>query len=64
MLWRDLVDYSGFYNDLVATIQVGRAGGQSVDQVVSSYVLPAQYSDFQVADDRLRSVVQYVFNSQ
>lgn len=64
LLWRDLVDYSGFYNDLVATIQVGRAGGQSVDQVVSSYALPAQYSDFQVADDRLRSVVQYVFDSQ
>ena len=62
--WSDLASYSDFYNDLVTTIQAGQAAGDSGDDVVEAYVLPSRYSGFQVTEDRLRSVVQHVFDGQ
>ena len=46
LVWNDLVDYSGFYNDIVDRTKAAQAGGQSVDQVISSYSVPSRYSDF------------------
>ena len=62
--WNDLVNYSGFYNDLVGKALAGKAAGRSVDEVVTSYTVPSQYSDFQATEGRLRSTVQYVFDGQ
>lgn len=62
LVWQDLVDYSGFYNDIVSKAKAGQAVGQSVDDVLNSYSVPSEYSTFVAEDGRLRSVVQYVFD--
>ncbi len=64
LVWNDLVNYSGFYNDIVDRTKAGQAGGQSVDQVISSYSVPSRYSDFVAEPGRLRSTVQYIFDGQ
>ena len=64
LVWQDLVSYSGFYNDVVAKAKAGQAAGRSVDEVIASYVVPNQFSDFAAEPDRLRSTVQYVFDGQ
>ena len=62
--WNDLVQYSGFYNDIVDMAKAAQAAGRSVDQVISAYAVPGQYSDFVAEPDRLRATVQYVFDGQ
>jgi len=62
--WNDFVNFSGFYNDVVMKAQQGKAAGRSVDEVVGSYSVPSQYSDFTAAENSLRSTVQYVFDGQ
>jgi glyoxylase-like metal-dependent hydrolase (beta-lactamase superfamily II) len=62
--WNDFVNFSGFYNDMVMQTQQGKAAGRSVDEVVSTYSVPSQYSDFSAAEGRLRTTVQYIFDGQ
>ena len=62
--WDDFVDFSGFYNDLVAKTQQGKAAGRTVDEIVNSYSLPPEYSKFSAPERSLRSTVQYVFNGR
>jgi glyoxylase-like metal-dependent hydrolase (beta-lactamase superfamily II) len=64
LVWNDLVNYSGFYNDIVAKTKAGQASGQSVDQVISGYSVPGRYSDFAAEPDRLRATVQYIFDGR
>jgi len=63
-VWNDLVNDSGFYNDLVDTATAGQTRGRSVDQRVSAYSVPSQYSDVVAEPDRLRGTVPYIFNGQ
>ena len=62
LTWNDLVDYSGFYDDLLSKAQAGAAAGQSVEDVVGSYTVPDQYSEFVSAPDRVTATVQHVFD--
>ena len=64
LVWNDLVNYSGFYNDIVDKAQAGQAAGRSVDQFVGSYTVPSQYSDFAAEPDRLQATAQYIFDGQ
>ncbi len=64
LVWSDLVNYSGFYNDIVDKAQAGQAAGRSVDQFVGSYTVPSQYSDFAAEPDRLQATAQYIFDGQ
>ena len=64
LVWNDLVNYSGFYNGVVDAAKAGKAAGRSVEQVVSSYSVPDQYSDFVADPNRLTAVVQYVFDGK
>jgi cyclase len=64
LVWNDLVNYSGFYNDIVEKAQAGQAAGRSVDQFVGSYTVPSQYSDFAAEPDRLQATAQYIFDGQ
>ncbi len=61
LTWNDLVNYSGFYNDLLTKAQEGAAAGRSVEDVVSAYTVPDQYRDFQ-AGNRVRGVVQHIYD--
>jgi len=62
--WNDLVNYSGFYNDLATKAKNANSSGQSVDDFVSEYRAPTQYNDFAVDEGRLRTVVQLIYNGQ
>ncbi|MEE2966067.1 MAG: MBL fold metallo-hydrolase [Acidobacteriota bacterium] len=62
--WNDFVKYEGFYNDLVMKAQQGKAAGRSVDDVVSSYRVPSEYSNYAAPEDRVRATVQYLFDGQ
>jgi glyoxylase-like metal-dependent hydrolase (beta-lactamase superfamily II) len=62
--WGDFVKYGGFYNDLVMKAQQGKAAGRSVDDVVSSYRVPSEYSNYAAPEDRVRTTVQYLFDGQ
>ena len=64
LVWSDLVNYSGFYNDIVDKAQAGQAAGRSVDQFVGSYTVPSQYSDFAAEPDRLQATAQYIFDGR
>ena len=64
LVWNDLVNYSGFYNGIVDAAKAGMAAGRSVDQVVSSYSVPSQYSDFAAEQNRLLATVQYIFDGK
>ncbi len=64
LVWKDLVNYSGFYNDVVEKAKAGQAAGRSVDQVIASYAVPSQFNDFAAEPNRLQSTVQYVFDGQ
>ena len=64
MTWNDLVDYSGFYNDLVRKAQQGSTAGRRVDDVVGAYTVPDRYREFQAPEQRLRAIVQHVYDGQ
>lgn len=63
-VWNDLVQYSGFYNDIADTAQAAKAAGRSVDQFIGSYAVPSQYGDFAAEPDRLQATVQYIFDGR
>ena len=62
--WSDLVDSSGFYNDVVTKAQRAKAAGQSVEEFIRSYRAPSEYSDFEVEERRLTSIAGYLFDGQ
>ena len=62
LTWDDLVDYSGFYNDLLSKAQQGVASGQRAEDVVRDYTTPDQYRDFVVDPGRLQTVIQHVYD--
>ena len=62
--WDDFANYSGFYNDIFDKAKAAQAAGRSVDQLVSSYSVPGQYSDFVAAPGRLQATVQYIFDGK
>ncbi len=64
LVWSDLVNYSGFYNDIVHKAKAAQAAGRSVDGMIASYSVPDEYRDFVAEEGRLRSVVQYVYDGQ
>ena len=63
-VWNDLVQSSGFYNDIVDKAKAAKAAGRTVDQFVSSYTVPSQYSDFTAEPDRLQATAQHIFDGQ
>ena len=56
-VWQDLVDYAGFYNDLLMQAHEGRAAGRSAAEIVAGYALPDRYSDFAAPTGRLQQIV-------
>ena len=57
-VWQDLVDYAGFYNDLLRQIHEGRAAGRSAAEIADSYKPPDGYSDYAVRASSLERIVR------
>ncbi len=62
--WNDFVAFRHFYNDIVTRTQEGKAAGRSVDEIVSAYSLPSEYSEFSAPEQSLRATVQYIFDGR
>ena len=56
-VWQDLVDYAGFYGDLLMQAHEGRAAGRSAAEIVAGYKLPDRYADFAAPTGRLQQIV-------
>ena len=64
LAWDDLVDYAGFYGDLLAHAQEGAAAGRSVAETVAAYSVPDEYGDFQAPANRVESIVRLVYEGR
>ena len=61
LTWNDLIDYRGFYTRLVDHAKRGIVAGRSVEETVSSYETPEQYSDYSASQGYLERIVGYVY---
>ncbi len=64
LAWSDLVDYRGFYTDLVANARQGIATGQSVDEVAGAYSVPSRYSEFSAPPQSVSTIMRYVYEGR
>ena len=64
LTWNDLVEYSAFYNDLVAKAEQGKAAGRSAAETAGAYAAPDQYSDFQAPANRVEMIMQLLYDGQ
>jgi hypothetical protein len=64
LAWDDLVDYAGFYNDLLTRVQEGAAAGRSVAETVAAYSVPDRYGDFEAPANRVASIVQLIYDGR
>ena len=64
LAWDDLVDYAGFYGDLLAHAQEGAATGRSVAETAAAYSVPDEYGDFQAPASRVESIVRLVYEGR
>ena len=64
LTWNDLVEYSAFYNDLVAKAEQGKAAGRSAAETAAAYAAPDQYSDFQAPANRVEMIMQLLYDGQ
>ena len=63
-VWQDLVEFAGFYNDLLMQTHQGRAAGRSAAEIVSSYAQPDGYSDFVAPPNTLERIVSLVLEGR
>ncbi len=64
LAWSDLVDYRGFYTDLVAQAREGIAAGRSVDEAAGAYSVPSRYSEFSAPPQTVRTIMQYIYDGR
>lgn len=64
LTWDDLVDYAGFYNDLLTRVQQEAANGRSPAEIVDAYTVPDRYRDFQAPANRVESIVQLIHDGR
>ena len=62
--WSDLVEYRGFYTDLVDQARRGIAAGWSADEVIAAYATPDQYREYTAAPGYVKTIVQYVYEGR
>ena len=62
--WSDLVEYRGFYTDLVDQARRGIAAGRSADEVIAAYATPDQYREYTAAPGYVKTIVQYVYEGR
>ena len=64
LAWSDLVDYRGFYTDLVGQARRGIAAGGSVDEVAAAYATPDRYREFTAAPQSVGTIMRYVYEGR
>ncbi len=64
LVWSDLVDMAGFYNDLIDRAKEGQAAGQSSMDAASGYTVPDRYSEFGAPAQTVASIMQLVYDGR
>ena len=64
LAWSDLVDYRGFYTDLVRKAREGMAAGRSVDETAGAYTVPDRYRDYSAPPQSVRTTMQYIYEGR
>ena len=64
LTWSDLVDYRGFYLNLVDQAKRGIDAGRTADEVIAAYVTPDRYSDYTAAPGYVQTIVRYVYEGR
>ena len=64
LAWTDLVDYRGFYTDLVRKAREGMAAGRSVDETAGAYTVPDHYRDYSAPPQSVRTIMQYIYEGR
>ncbi len=62
--WSALVEYSGFYKDLVDKAQQGMTAGRSVEDVAAAYTVPERYRDFRAPPQSVRTIMKYLYEGR
>ncbi len=63
-VWQDLVDFAGFYNDLLLQAHQGRAAGRSAAEIAASYAQPDRYSEFEAPTGTLQRIVSLMLEGR
>jgi len=50
MTWTDLAEWAAFNRDFLSAVRAGRAAGQTVEQIGSSWTLPEQYAGYDASN--------------
>lgn len=64
LAWDDLVDYAGFYGDLLTRAQEGAAAGRSAEETAAAYAVPDRYADYQAPADRVETIVRLIYEGR
>ena len=63
MTMADLREYAEFNREFLAAVQAGKKSGQTVEQIATSWKIPAKYVGYQAPQPaRVQSNVQVIFN--
>jgi cyclase len=58
----DLKEYAQFNRDFLAAVQEGKKAGRSAEEIAKSWSLPAKYAGYNIAQPRLLTNVQVIYN--
>ena len=61
LTWNDLIDYRGFYTNLVDQAQQGIVDGRTAEEVIEAYATPVRYSEYSASASYVARIVNYVY---
>ena len=61
LAWSDLIDYRGFYTNLVDQAKQGIVDGRSAEDIIEAYATPERYSDYRASPGYVARIVNYVY---
>ena len=61
LTWHDLIDYRGFYTDLVDRAKQGIVDGKTANDVIAAYATPERYNEYRASQNYVERIVNYVY---
>ena len=61
LTWNDLIDYRGFYTNLVDQAKQGIVDGRTAEDIIEAYATPERYSDYRASPGYVARIVNYVY---
>jgi glyoxylase-like metal-dependent hydrolase (beta-lactamase superfamily II) len=62
MTLADLREYAEFNREFLGVLQEAKKAGRTVEDVANSWKIPAKYTGYTIAPERLRTNIQVIFN--